>query len=163
MHMIVTVDKNWAIGRKGNTFVAIPENEQLLRADTKGKVVVMSKQVADKFPGGLTYMDRINVILTRDKSYTRKGVTVVHSIEELLEEVKRFSTESVYVIGGESLYKQLFKYCDTVDVTYIDYEYEADAYFENLDENREFVMTQESEEKTYFDLEYVFRRYERKK
>lgn len=163
MHFIVTADKNWAIGRKGNTFVSIPENEQLLRSDTKGKAIIMSKYVADRFPGGLTYVDRVNIVLTRDVNYKRKGVVAVHSIEELLKEVDRYPMEDVYVIGGESIFKQLFPYAQTIDVTYIDFKYEADAYFENLDKNEAFELIEESEEKTYFDLEYVFRRYERKK
>ncbi len=163
MNMIVTVDKNWAIGNKGRSFVSIPENEQMLRADTTGKVVVMSKNVAEHFPGGYSYQDRINVILTKDMNYTKKGAVMVHSLEELLDYVKKYNTESVYVIGGVGIFRQLLPYCDIIDVTYIDYEYEADTHFANLDEDEHFRMTEESDERTYFDLEYVFRRYERNK
>jgi len=161
MHFIVTVDKNWAIGRRGSTFVTIPESEKLLRAETTGKVIIMSKSVADRFPGGLSTTDRIVYVLTRDTKYARKGVNVSHSIDELLEDIKKYSDSSVYVIGGESIFKQLLPYATVVDVTYIDFSYEADAHFENLDASKEFRLVEETEEKTYFDLEYVYRRYER--
>lgn len=163
MNMFITVDKKWAIGRGRDVFVRIPENEQLIRRETTGKVVVMSKSVAEHFPGGYSYRDRINVILTHDSNCNYKEAKVAHSTEELMEILKDYNSESIYVLGGEKIFKTMLPLCDTVDVTYIDYEYDADAYFVNLDENEDFVMTQESDERTYFDLIYVFRRYERKK
>ena len=47
-------------------------------------------------------------------------------------------------------------------MTKIDFSYEADAYFPNLDEDPDWEITAESEEQTYFDLEYAFVKYERK-
>ena len=52
--------------------------------------------------------------------------------------------------------------CDTAHVTKIDFAYEADRYFPNLDEMPEWQITARSEEQTYFDLEYQFVKYERK-
>lgn len=65
------------------------------------------------------------------------------------------------MIGGASVYEQLLPYCDTAYVTYIDYAYEADRYFPNLDKMSDWKLTEESEEQTYFDVEYYFRKYER--
>ena len=45
--------------------------------------------------------------------------------------------------------------------TKIDYAYDADAYFPNLDEKPEWKITADSEEQTYFDLEFYFYKYER--
>ena len=68
----------------------------------------------------------------------------------------------VFVIGGESIYRAMLPYCDTALVTRIDYAYEADTWFPNLDEDEEWELTDEGEEQTCFDLEYAFTRYERK-
>ena len=92
-----------------------------------------------------------------------KDAIVVHSMEELKEELKKYPSESIYVIGGESVYRQLLDQCDVAHITKIDYAYEADAHFPNLDEKEEWVITADSEEQTYFDLEYYFYKYERKK
>ena len=67
-----------------------------------------------------------------------------------------------YVIGGESIYRQLVDECDVAHITKIDYAYEADAYFPNLDEKAEWEITADSEEQTYFDLEYQFLKYEKR-
>ena len=66
-------------------------------------------------------------------------------------------------MGGDSVYKQLLPYCDTAHVTKIDFGYEADRYFPNLDESPEWEITARSEEQTYFDLEYEFVKYEKSK
>ena len=70
-------------------------------------------------------------------------------------------TNDVYVIGGQKIYEQLLDECDVAHITKIDYAYDADAYFPNLDEKPEWKITADSEEQTYFDLEFYFYKYER--
>ena len=94
--------------------------------------------------------------------YNIKDAVVCNSIEEVLDVLTGYNSEEVYVIGGESVYRQFLPYCDTVHVTRINYEYEADAYFPNLDETGEWKIDKISEEQTYFDLEYEFVKYIRK-
>ena len=62
-----------------------------------------------------------------------------------------------------SVYHQMLPYCDVAHVTKIDHEYEADAYFPNLDEMDDWYIAADSDEQTYFDLEYQFLMYRRKK
>ena len=57
----------------------------------------------------------------------------------------------------------MLPYCDTAYVTKLDYAYDADTYFPNLDEMEDWEMVEEGEEQTYFDIEYYFRTYRRKK
>jgi dihydrofolate reductase len=90
-----------------------------------------------------------------------KDAIVVHSLEALLEELKNYEDEDVYVIGGDSVYKQLLPCCNIAHVTKVDHEYEADTYFPNLDKDPEWQITAESDEQTYFDLPYQFLKYER--
>lgn len=95
--------------------------------------------------------------------YKVSDAIIVHSIDELLEELKKYPTEDVYIIGGDSVYAQMLPYCDTVYATNIERSYEADTYFPNLDKLDEWSVEEESEEQTYFDLEYVFRTYKKNK
>ena len=92
-----------------------------------------------------------------------KGAEVVHTVEEALELISEYPPEDVYVIGGDTIYRQFLPYCDVAHVTHIDHEYMADAWFPNLEEDPEWELTGESDEKTYFDLEFTFCKYERKK
>ncbi len=162
MNLIVAVDKNWAIGYRNELLVRIPNDMKHFREETTGKVVVLGRKTLETFPQGLPLKNRTNIILSRNQDYTVKDAIVVHSIEELKEELKKYPSEDVYIIGGESVYRELLPLCDVAHVTKIDHEYQADAYFPNLDESGEWEITADSEEQTYFDIEYVFLKYERK-
>lgn len=163
MNLIVAVDSNWAIGNKDRLLVSIPNDHKRFREETTGKVVVLGRKTLQTFPQGLPLKNRTNIILSRDKNYEVKDAVAVHSVEELLEELKKYDTGDVYVIGGESIYRQLLPYCDTAHVTKIDHKYEADTWFPNLDEDPEWEITADSDEQTYFDIAYTFVRYERVK
>lgn len=161
MNMIVAVDQNWAIGNKGDLLVRIPADHKMFRQETSGKVVVLGRKTMDTFPGAQPLKNRINVVLTRNTAYRALGCVVVHDLEELAEELKKYDSRDVYIIGGSSVYEQLLPWCDTVHVTRIDHAYEADAYFPNLDKDPAWRITADSEEQYYFDLTYHFLKYER--
>ena len=161
MNLIVAVDKNWAIGNGNKLLVSIPQDMKFFRETTTGKVVVLGRKTLETFPGKQPLKNRTNIVLTRDKNYQVKDAIVVHDMESLMEELKKYDEEEIYVIGGETIYRQLLPYCKVAHVTKINHAYEADTYFPNLDEKEEWVVTGVSEEQTYFDLEYEFVRYER--
>ena len=162
MNLIVAVDNNWAIGNKGELLIRIPNDHKHFREETTGKVVVLGRKTLETFPQGLPLKNRTNIILSTDKNYTVKDAIIVHSIEELLEELKKYDDEDIYIIGGDSVYRQMLPYCNVAHITKIDHEYEADAYFPNLDKDEEWEITADSDEQTYFDIPYQFLKYERK-
>lgn len=162
MKLIAAVDKNWGIGLNGRLLVSIPSDQKFFRNETYGKVVITGRKTLETFPGGLPLEGRTNIILTNDKNFTIRNGIVVHSVEEALEATAGYQDEDVYVIGGESIYNQFLEYCDTAIITKIDHAFEADAHMVNLDGMADWKITAESEEQTYFDLEYVYCQYERK-
>ena len=162
MNAIVAADKNWAIGYKNKLLVSIPADMKFFRQMTGGKVVVMGRKTLESFPNGLPLKNRTNIVLTGNPNYHVKDAVIVHTTEELLEELKKYDEEEIFVIGGESIYRMMLPYCSKVYVTKIDHAYQADTYFPNLDQLENWEMTEVSEEQTYFDLEYVFSTYERR-
>jgi len=162
MNLIAAVDKNWAIGLNNKLLVQIPADMKFFRETTTGNVVVMGRKTLESFPNQRPLPNRVNIVLTQDSSYQVKDAIIVRSMDELHEELKKYPSEDVYVIGGESIYRQLVDECDVAHITKIDYAYEADAWFPNLDEKEEWRITADSDEQTYFDLEYYFYKYERK-
>ena len=163
MNLIAAVDQNWAIGNKNQLLVKIPADQKFFRETTTGKVVVMGRKTLESFPNGLPLKNRTNIVLTRDMNYEVKDAIVLHSLEELREELKKYPSEDIYIIGGETIYRQLLDDCDVAHITKIEFAYDADAYFPNLDELPEWKITADSEEQTYFDLEYYFYKYEKVK
>jgi dihydrofolate reductase len=162
MNLIAAVDSNWAIGKNNDLLVRIPLDQKFFREMTTGKVVVMGRKTLESFPNGLPLKNRTNIVLTGNPNYKVKDAIIVHSMDELHEELKKYPSEDIYVIGGEKVYAQLLDECDMAHITKINYAYDADAYFPNLDKKPEWVLTGDSEEQTYFDLEFFFLRYEKK-
>lgn len=163
MNLIVAVDKNWGIGFQKQMLVSIPADMRFFREETNGKVVVMGRKTYESLPAGQPLTNRNNIILTREKDYKVKDATILHSIEELLFELEKYNTKDIYIIGGQTIYEQMLSYCDVAHVTKIDFSYQADTFCPNLDEHEEWKMTASSEEQTYYDLEYMFCKYERVK
>ena len=162
MNAIVAVDTNWAIGNKNQLLVRIPNDMKHFREETTGKVVVLGRKTLETFPQGQPLKNRTNIILTKDPNYQAKDAIIVHSIDALLKELKNYNDQDIYLIGGESVYRQMLPYCNVAHVTKIDHAYEADTYFPDLDKDEQWHITADSDEQTYFDIAYQFVKYERK-
>ena len=162
MKAILSADKNWGIGYNNKLLVSIPSDMKFFRQTTTGRVVVMGRKTLESFPNGLPLKNRTNIVLTGNRDYQVKDAVIVHSKDELMEELRKYAADDIYVIGGEIIYRMLLPECDTVLVTKIDRAFQADTYFPNLDEMEEWEMTEEGEEQTCFDLEFRFTKYERK-
>ena len=163
MKAILSADRNWGIGNGNKLLVSIPSDMKFFRQTTTGKVVVMGRKTLESFPNGQPLKNRTNIVLTSNPDYKVKDAVIVHSKEELLKTLEQYDSENIYIIGGESIYRMMLPYCDTVFVTKIDRAFQADTFFPNLDEMEEWQMTEEGEEQTCFDLEFCFTKYERKK
>ncbi|MDO5402159.1 MAG: dihydrofolate reductase [Eubacteriales bacterium] len=161
MKIIALADKKWAIGRGGKLLVSIPEDMQLFRQETRGKVVIMGRKTLESLPAGEPLYERRNIVLTRDMSYKKDNAVICHSVEEVLEYVKQYNDDDIYVIGGGEVYEQFLPYCNIAHITKVDYTYDADCYMPNLDKDKSWKISRVSEEKTYFDICYEFAEYTR--
>lgn len=162
MNIIAAVDNNWAIGRNGSLLVSIPDDMKMFRMETEGKVIVLGRKTLLTFPGGLPLKSRKNIILSEDANLQVKDALVFNNVEDVLCELKKYNTNDIYIVGGESIYRQFLPYCDVAHITKIDFSYFADRYMIDLDADDDWVVTEESDEKTYFDLCYKFVKYERR-
>ncbi len=161
MKLIASADENWGIGCNQQLLVRIPDDLRYFRELTTGKVVVMGRKTRESLPGGIL-SDRVNIVLSKDRNYQIQGAAVVHSMDELNQECRQYVSDDIFVMGGESIYRQLLDCCDTAYITKIDFAYTADAYFPNLDAHPEWELVARSEEQTYFDLIYHFQKYKKK-
>lgn len=143
MKAILHVDKEWGIGKNNDLMFSIPLDMKFFRDTTINKVVVMGNNTLKSFPNGAPLKNRINIVLSRNASYN--DCIVVKSLDDLFNELKKYDTDNVYVIGGASIYKALLPYCNEVLVTKVDAVGGADSFFENLDNNEDFKLIYESE------------------
>ena len=168
MNIIVAVDKNWAIGKDNDLLISIPEDMKHFKDKTLHNIVIMGQNTLDSLPNSKPLPNRTNIVLT-EKTDLGNDIVVCNSVTEVLDYVKegilshKFIANDVFVIGGESVYKQLLPYCRYAYITRIEKEFEADRYFpENLEKSKNWErinsVKHHSEE---FDVDYYFEEYKR--
>ena len=160
--ILVTVDKNWGIGLDNKALITIPDDVKFVRNTTAGCTIIIGKHTLESMFAGKALPNRKTIVVTRDTSYKPDGALVVQTPEEAFELAKN-EMQDIFILGGEQVFKNLLNYCDEAYVTWIDYKYAADAFFPNMDKMPEWVLTDESEEQTYFDTIYYFKHYVRRK
>ena len=131
LRAIVAVCDDWGIGRAGDMVVANRADMRHFVRCTRGHTVIMGRKTLESFPGARPLKDRRNIVLTRDASFVRDGIEVVHSVEEALALLA--PDEEAWVIGGAEVYRQMLPLCSSAIVTKNHCIRPADAYFPDLD------------------------------
>lgn len=162
MNIIVTIDNNFGISYKGRPFATIPAERKSKMQEIAGKVVVYDLKSMEDLPGQQPVVGSTNLIFTDGYETKVRNAETYATIETLREALKKYNTDDIYIISGEKLFKEFLPDTNVIHATKIDYEYQADAFFENLDENEDFYIAADSDEQYCFDIVYSFLRYERK-
>lgn len=165
MEMYVIADANWGISYKDKPLCSIPAEEKTRTMETEGKVIVYGEKYIESLPGKQPQKTSMNIIFTDGAKVNIKessNVKCFATLPEIREELKKYPSEQVNIINNEKLYAEFLEDTDIVNVTKIDYEYKADAFFENLDKNSDFKITADSDEMYCYDIVYSFLKYERR-
>jgi len=125
---IAAIGRNRGLGKDNDLIYRIDEDMRRFRSLTKGHVIVMGRKTFDSIPGA-PLPNRVNIVVTRQKDWSREGVIVVPSIEEALEKAREAEQEEVFVIGGGEIYAQALPFTDRLYLTIVDDERPADAFF----------------------------------
>ena len=138
---------------------SIPQDMKFFRETTSGHVIIMGRKTLESFPGGNPLKNRVNIVLTKNRDYKKENAIIVHDIEGLKETLKNYENEEIFVIGGDSVYRQLIELCDTAYVTKIDREFDADTFFVNLDQEPAWQLAEKSEVFEHDGMKYCFTTY----
>ena len=162
MKLIVAVDKEWNIGNKNDLLFYIPDDLKFFRSQTVEKVCVMGRKTLESFPGSKPLKNRVNIVLSRNADLEVEGAEFVKDVNELQETLKKYNSDDVYVIGGETIYTLLLPMCDTAIITHIDaVADEADKKFPALSPD-EWTLAEDSGEKECNGYKFRWCTYKRK-
>ncbi len=164
MIAIAAVDLNWAIGNKGDLLISLPEDQRgVFRKYTAGNTVVFGRKTLKTFKDEKLLPKRVNIVMTRNKLFEKEGAVILHDEEELKEYEASHPEEKIFLIGGEQIYNSMIGLCDEAIITYINAEFEADAYFPNLDEDDNWELyEEEAEVMSEKGVSFTVRHYRRK-
>ena len=157
---IVAVDKKWGIGKKNDLLFNLPADMKFFRETTMGKTVCMGYNTLLSFPNSKPLPKRKNIVLCPE-GIERDDAVMVHTLEKMLEEIKKEDGD-VYIIGGAMFYKTMLCYSEEVLVTKVDADGEAEVFYENLDENENFECIYESESQETNGYNIRFTKYRNK-
>ncbi len=162
MKMIVCVAEDFGIGLNNDLLFSLPPDMKFFRETTMGKVIIMGRGTLDSFPGGRPLKNRTNIVLTRDRDFSREGVEAFNTKEEILEYVKKFNSDDVYVIGGGQIYEMFRDVCDEALITKVRKKVPCDTFFFNIDNDCDWYLASESETMEHEGLFFSFCNYKRK-
>jgi dihydrofolate reductase len=160
VNFIVAVDENWNIGRGNDLLFRLSPDLKNFRKLTLGKVVIMGRATLQSLPGGKPLPGRTNIVLSSDPLFEAEGATVVHNMEELFSEIKRYDSNDVFVIGGASIYNQMMDYCDKAYITKIFATAEADRTINRLDGREGWELAEQGPPQQQDGLTFSFFTYE---
>ncbi len=161
MKMIVCVSENFGIGNNKNLLFSLPPDMKFFRETTSGKVVIMGRGTLDSFPGGKPLKNRTNIVLTRDADFEREGVMAFNSKEEILDYVKKFDTDDVFVIGGGQIYEMFKDNCNEALITKVRKCVPADTFLFDIDKDPKWHLAKESPLMEHEGLKFSFCTYKR--
>ncbi|MBQ7507035.1 MAG: dihydrofolate reductase [Lachnospiraceae bacterium] len=163
MNLIVAATQNWGIGYQNDLLFRIPEDQQFFKTMTEHKVIVVGRRTLDSFPKGQPLKNRKNIVFTRQNlTGYADNLVVVHNLNELETEIKGIDTDSIFVSGGEEIYRLLLGRCSTAYATMVYKEMKADKFFPDLDKREEWIKTEESEEKLWEGLRFRYLIYKKR-
>ncbi len=135
--MIAAIGKNNELGKDNDLLWHMPADMKHFRETTRGHTVIMGRRTFESLPNG-PLPKRENIVITRDTTYHKDGIVVMHSLSEALryanlEQGKHFEEKQeeieLFIIGGGQLYTEGIQYAQKLYITRIDDAPMADTYF----------------------------------
>lgn len=146
MKAIACVDRFLGLGYKGNLLFNLHEDMVRFKELTTGNTVVMGYNTYKSLPHG-ALPNRRNIVLSQNHQIFDKNVVVLRSKKSLMKylEKENIDTNTVWVIGGSVIYKELIDECDEIFLTVVDDIRKADTFFVDISDWKA-ILTEDCKE-----------------
>lgn len=162
--IIVAAAENNVIGKDNRLIWRLPKDMKFFKESTEGFHVLTGRKNYESIPEKFRPLPkRINIVISRDKSYKVAGAHTFHTIEEGIAFAKAEGEKILYIIGGGEIYQQTMGIADKILLTRIHANLEGDTYFPDLDPNLwKEVSREEHQADEKHKYSFTFCVYERK-
>jgi dihydrofolate reductase len=158
--LICAISKNNVIGNENKLPWNLSEDLKRFKKLTSNNLVVMGRKTFDSI--GKPLPNRKNIVLSNNLSLEIDGVEVFNSPDEVISLYKEIpEKKDMYIIGGTFVYKLFLEYCDYLYITYVDKNFEGDAFFPKIDWKAWNLTREEEKYDENEKLKYFFRDYKR--
>jgi len=119
--IIVAMTEKRVIGKNNRLPWHIPEDFRWFKKITIDHPVIMGRKTFESI--GKPLPGRKNYVITRQMHYRAPGAVVCRSLEEAIEKSRDSTENEIFIIGGESIYKDALKLTNRIYLTLIHKEY----------------------------------------
>lgn len=148
--LIAAIGKNKELGLNNKMLWHLPNDFKHFKAKTTGHSIIMGRKTLESLPGILP--NRKHIVLTRNKNLEQNNITLVHTIKDVFD----LPDTPKYIIGGGEVYRAFLPYADTLELTRVDADFEADTFFPEIDFN-EWQCTFSEQHKADEKHKYAYR------
>jgi dihydrofolate reductase len=127
--------KNRVIGANGEMPWHISEDLKRFKRITSGSPILMGRKTFESI-GSRPLPKRLNIIISRQNLKLPDGVLAFSSIEAAIDHcasVQEEWGEEIFICGGGEIYRQTLEKVNRLYLTYVNGEYEGDAYYPEVD------------------------------
>ena len=126
--IIAAASTNNVIGFDNKLIWNIPKDLKRFKELTQGHSVIMGRKTFESLTSPLP--NRRNIVVTRNKDYSLKGIEVFSSIEDAIDVCK--DDQQPFIIGGGEIYSQTINVVDKIELTRVYKDYQGDAFFPDI-------------------------------
>jgi len=156
---IVAMTKNRVVGHKGEIPWDLPEDQKRFAKLTKGNTVLMGRKTYESIPDKFRPLPkRKNVLVTRNKDWTSQEEVEVMTCSPIdalrtLQSREDLPGDTIWVIGGEEIWKSTLPALDMVYLTLVEKEAEGDCFMPAFEDDFSEVFREKHSEFTYINYE----------
>ena len=129
--LVWAMDKNWLIGNGNKLPWSYSEDKKHFKNLTHGKVVLMGSRTYESMKE--YYKNRslpFHIVYVADQFDNKyEDAIKIPNLKWFLKNVD----DTIYIIGGATIYKEALPYADELYITHIDAEHEGDVYMEKFE------------------------------
>lgn len=148
--LLAALARNGVIGRNNTLPWRLKADLARFKAVTMGHPILMGRKTWESL--GRPLPGRRNLVVTRAAGYQAAGAEV---FTELGTALQGAAGETLFVIGGAELFRQLMDVADALILTEIHADVDGDTYFPTFDRSR-FIETGREPHAADADNDYAF-------
>ncbi|HNW67438.1 MAG TPA: dihydrofolate reductase [Bacteroidales bacterium] len=154
LNLIVVVGNNGEIGFQNQLLCHLPKDLKHFKEITNGHTIVMGRKTWESLKVK-PLPNRRNIILSQNPDFKADGVELFSSPAALYQAIS--GDETVFIIGGQSIYQLFFHQVETLYITRILTDFKADAFFPPVNPEM-WTLTEDvfvpKDEKNIFDMRF---------
>lgn len=143
--LIVAVAKNYVIGKDNDLIWHLPNDMKYFKEKTLNHHIITGRKNYISIPEKYRpLVNRTNIVLTRNNSFSEEGCIVKNSLEDAVEYAKNSNETELFIIGGGQIYKEALSknMINKMYVTHVHKNFDGDTFFPEIDTEKWELKTQ---------------------